>query len=82
MARAGGVFRRGTAIFGAAVMVIALIGSLSPLLPASIVLGLCQFVCVPACALWFVLVGVQVFRYGRGAAGKNKNPAIAAVSAE
>ncbi len=58
-------FRRGTAIFGAMVMVVALAGSMSPLYPASIVLGLCQMICVPACALWFILVGVQLFRYGK-----------------
>ena len=58
-------FRRGTAIFGVIVMLIALIGSLAPLFPASIILGLCQFICVPACSIWFVLVGVQLFRYGK-----------------
>ncbi|MGA2490832.1 MAG: DUF4386 family protein [Anaerolineales bacterium] len=57
-------FRRGTAIFGMIVMVIALIGSASPLFPASVILWLCQFICVPACALWFVLVGLQLYRYG------------------
>ncbi len=65
MANARGIFRRGTAIFGAVVMVIALTGSAAPLFPASAVMGLCQLVCVPACALWFVLVGLQLFRYGR-----------------
>jgi hypothetical protein len=59
------IFRRGTAVFGAVVMVIALVGSASPLFPSSTILGLCQFVCVPACALWFVLVGFQLYRYGR-----------------
>jgi hypothetical protein len=64
------VFRRGTAIFGAAVMVTALIGSASPLFPSSATLGLCQFVCVPACGVWFVLVGAQLFRYGRSVSAK------------
>jgi hypothetical protein len=59
------IFRRGTAIFGAIVMVVALIGSAAPMFPSSAILGLCQFVAVPACALWFVLVGVQLYRYGR-----------------
>jgi hypothetical protein len=59
------IFRRGTAIFGAIVMVVALVGSAAPMFPSSIILGLCQFICVPACALWFVLVGLQLFRYGR-----------------
>jgi hypothetical protein len=65
MAKAKGIFRRGTAVFGAVVMVVALIGSAAPLFPASLVLGLCQLACVPACALWFVLVGLQLLRYGR-----------------
>jgi hypothetical protein len=55
-------FRRGTAVFGIVVMVIALIGSAAPLYPNSLILGLCQFICVPACALWFFLVGIQLFR--------------------
>ena len=59
------IFRRGTAIFGAVVMVIALIGSAAPLFPSSMILGLCQFICIPTCALWFVLVGIQLYRYGK-----------------
>jgi hypothetical protein len=58
-------FRRGTAIFGAVVMVIALIGSAAPLIPSPTILGLFQFICVPACALWFVWVGIQLFHHGR-----------------
>lgn len=58
-------FRRGTAIYGAVVMVIALIGSVAPLTPSSTILGLFQFVSVPACALWFVLVGAQLLRHAR-----------------
>jgi hypothetical protein len=58
------IFRRGTAIYGAIVMVVAIIGSTAPMFPSSIILGLCQFICVPACALWFILVGAQLFRYG------------------
>jgi hypothetical protein len=59
------IFRRGTAIFGAAMSVVGLIGSTAPLFPASTILGLFQIVVVPACALWFVLVGMQLIRYGR-----------------
>jgi hypothetical protein len=55
-------FRKGTAIFGIIVMVVALIGSTAPLFPYSTILGLCQFICVPACALWFVLVGLQLLK--------------------
>jgi hypothetical protein len=59
------IFRRGTAIFGAVVMVVALMGSVAPLFPSAAILGLFQFICIPACALWFILVGVQLVRYGR-----------------
>jgi hypothetical protein len=58
-------FRRGIAIFGAAMSVVGLIGSAAPLFPSSTILGLCQFIVVPACALWFVLVGLQLYHYGR-----------------
>jgi hypothetical protein len=70
-------FRRGTASYGAIVMVIALIGSAAPLFPSSIILGLCQFICVPACALWFILVGAQLFRHGRNVPTKMDNTASA-----
>jgi hypothetical protein len=59
------IFRRGTAIFGAIVMAVALIGSAAPMFPSSTILGLCQFICIPVCALWFVLVGAQLYRCGR-----------------
>ena len=74
-------FRRGTAIYGIVVMVIALIGSAAPLFPSSVILGLCQLLCVPACALWFVLVGLQLFRQGSPVATKMDNPAGAAMTA-
>jgi hypothetical protein len=61
---AKGIFRRWTAIYGAIVMVVALIGSAAPLFPSSVILGLCQLLCIPACALWFIFVGVQLYRYG------------------
>jgi hypothetical protein len=75
-------FRRGTAIYGAIVMVIALIGSAAPLFPSSAILALCQFICVPACALWFIFVGAQLFRHGRVISIKMDNPASAAATAK
>ena len=56
-------FGRGTAIYGSIVMFVALIGSVAPMFPSSIILGLCQFICIPACALWFVFIGIRLFRY-------------------
>jgi hypothetical protein len=74
-------FRRGTAIYGAIVMVVALIGSAAPLFPSSMILGLFQFICVPACALWFVLVGIQLFRQGRSIPAKMYKTTSAAATA-
>ena len=58
-------FGRDMAIYGFAVMIIALVGSAAPIFPSSLILGLCQFICIPACALWFVLVGIRLFRCSR-----------------
>jgi hypothetical protein len=64
------IFRRETAIFGAVMCIVALTGSAAPLFPASIILGLCQFIAVPACAFWFILLGARLYRYGRHLPGK------------
>jgi hypothetical protein len=59
------VFRRGTAIFGIAIMGVATIASVSALVPSSTVLGLLFFISVPGAALWLILVGFQLYRYTR-----------------
>jgi hypothetical protein len=74
-------FSRGTAIYGVIVMVIALLGSAAPVFPSSTILGLFQFFCIPACALWFILVGVQLFRQGRYLPTKMDNTASATATA-
>jgi hypothetical protein len=58
------IFRRWTALFGAVWSIVGLMGSAAPLFPSSTTLGLFQFLCVPAVGLWFVFVGVQLYRYG------------------
>jgi hypothetical protein len=63
------IFRRFTAVFGTIWCVVALIGSASPLFPSSYILGLFQYLCVPAVALWFILIGVQLFRYSHRLSG-------------
>jgi hypothetical protein len=63
------IFRRWTAIFGVIMSVVGLIGSAAPVVPSSFILGLFQFICVPAIAFWFIFVGVQLYRYGRRSAG-------------
>jgi hypothetical protein len=58
------IFGRWTAIFGVVVNVIGVIGSASPVLPSSSVLGLCLFLAPRLIALWSIVLGVQMFRYG------------------
>jgi hypothetical protein len=58
-------FRRFTAIFGTFWCLVGLAGSLAPLFPASVILYIFQFLCVPAVGLWFVMVAMQLFRYAR-----------------
>jgi hypothetical protein len=72
-------FGRWTAIFGVIVSVIGLIGSAAPVVPSSFFLGLCQFLCVRLIAIWFIVVGVKLYRYGRSL-GANVDP-TASVSA-
>jgi Domain of unknown function (DUF4386) len=57
-------FGRWNAIAGVIVSVIGLAGSLAPVIPSSFILGLCQFVCVRAIAVWFIPLGIQLYRFG------------------
>ncbi|MGA2977391.1 MAG: DUF4386 family protein [Spirochaetia bacterium] len=57
-------FGRWWAIVGAIVSLIGLAGAVAPVVPGSYILGLCQFICVRAIALWFVPLGVLLLRYG------------------
>jgi hypothetical protein len=59
------VFPRWVAFFGAFWSIVGILGSLSPVIPSSALLGLCQFLCVPALGFWFVIVGVQILRHVR-----------------
>jgi hypothetical protein len=58
------LFGRWTAVFGVFVNVIGVIGSASPLVPSSFILSLCLFLAPRAIALWSIVLGVQMFRYG------------------
>ncbi len=64
MLKSRGIFPRWTAIFGAVGSAMGIAGSLSPIFP-SFVLGLLQYLCIPIVALWFIIVGVQLYRYTR-----------------
>jgi hypothetical protein len=59
------IFHRWTAIFGAFWSIVGLLGSMAPMYPSSVILGLCQLLCVPAIGLWFIFVGVQLYRYAK-----------------
>jgi hypothetical protein len=59
------IFPRWLAFFGTFWCIAGLLGSLAPLIPSSAFLGLCQFLCVPAVGLWFIFVGVRLYRNAR-----------------
>jgi len=58
-------FGRSTAIFGIITMGMATVGSVSALIPSSLVLGLLFFMSLPAAALWLILVGAELYRRTR-----------------
>jgi len=59
------IFHRWIAIFGVVWSIVGLIGAMAPLFPSSFILGLFQFLCIPAIGLWFIFVGIRLFKYGR-----------------
>jgi hypothetical protein len=69
-------FGRWLAIFGVIVNVIGLLGSAAPVVPSSYFLGLCQFLCVRLIAVWFIIVGVQLYRHGRRLPATVENTAV------
>jgi hypothetical protein len=58
-------FGRWNAIIGVIVSVIGLLGAASPVFPSSLFLGWCAFLCVRLIAIWFIILGVMLYRYGR-----------------
>jgi hypothetical protein len=58
-------FGRWSTIFGVIVNVIGLVGSASPVVPASSILGICLFLAPRLIAFWFIVLGVQLYFYGR-----------------
>jgi hypothetical protein len=57
-------FGRWTTIFGVVVNIIGVIGSASPVVPASYFLGICLFLAPRLIAVWFIVLGVLLFRFG------------------
>jgi len=58
-------FGRWTAIIGVIVSVIGLIGSVNPVVPSSPIIGWCFFLGSRLIALWFIWLGVKLYRYGK-----------------
>jgi hypothetical protein len=56
-------FGRWVALFGAIVSIIGLLGSAAPVVPSSFFLGLCQFICVRAIAIWALVLGIELLLY-------------------
>jgi hypothetical protein len=56
-------FGRWVALFGVVVSIIGLLGSAAPLVPSSFFLGLCQFICVRAIAIWTLILGIRLLLY-------------------
>jgi hypothetical protein len=75
MWRARNIFPRWMVFFGAFWSLTGVIGAAAPLVPTSTFLGLCQSLCVPMVALWFVLIAVQLLRFSRHNPQKAANPA-------
>jgi hypothetical protein len=58
-------FGRWTTIFGVIVNVIGVVGSASFLVPSSTILGVCLLLAPRLIALWSIVLGVQLYLYGR-----------------
>lgn len=71
-------FGRWTAIIGVLVNIMGILGAAYPLVPSSIFLGLCAFLCVRLIAVWFFIIGVQLLRNVRHLSEGVINPAGAA----
>ena len=59
------LFPKWMAIFGAVASIMGIIGSAAPIAPSFFLAGLFQYLCVPLMALWFIFVGVQLYRHAR-----------------
>jgi Domain of unknown function (DUF4386) len=68
-------FGRWTTIFGVIVNVIGVIGSASFVVPAAFILGICLLLAPRLIALWSIVLGVQMFRYGSRLPANTENSA-------
>jgi hypothetical protein len=58
----GSVFHRWVAVLGILVGVLGILGAAAPVITGSAVLGICQYLSIPLMGLWFVFLGVILFR--------------------
>jgi hypothetical protein len=58
-------FPRWAAVFGIVVNGMGLAGAAAPLNPASFVLGLLQYLTVPLSGIWYIAIGVLLYRYSQ-----------------
>jgi Domain of unknown function (DUF4386) len=59
----GRTFPRRKGIFGVIVNVIGIVGAAAPVIPASFTLGLLQFLAIPLSGIWFIMIGISLYRY-------------------
>jgi hypothetical protein len=59
----GRIFPRWIAITGIVLNAAAIVGAFSPVVPASFVIGVLMYFTVPVTGLWFVAVGISLYRY-------------------
>jgi hypothetical protein len=58
-------FGRWNAIIAVILSVMGLFGAAAPVFPSSAFLGWCAFLCVRLIAIWTIILGVMLYRYGR-----------------
>jgi hypothetical protein len=58
----GRIFPRWMAVSGIVVNGMCIIGAAAPVVPASFILGLLLFLTAPLTAIWFIIIGVRLYR--------------------
>jgi hypothetical protein len=60
----GHIFPRWMAIIGVIVNAVGIISAPAPVVPAAFILGLLQYLTGPLTAIWFIMIGVSLYRSG------------------
>lgn len=61
----GKIVPRWVAILGVVMGVMGIVGAAAPVVTGSAILQICQYLSIPLMGLWFVILGVVLFRYRR-----------------